>query len=581
MPVELPLKGLEHQLELMVQAVWGTHFSVFPIPDQVEFIQPYISENQIFLPASYEAETSEQAKQFYLSSALHCAAHLIYSVPWSSEGLNNRQKVLVSIFEDARIETLSQRHFSGLKKLFSKQFVKPKDDGVSFEGLAYQLAYALNNEGFDPINSLIVKACNGFFSLTESELNDPDSAYILGLALANDIGQMRISMNEKTAFHLLGYRDNNAYLWESFSQIASESEQQDAITENVGITGVAFEETEDGKFVASYQASASEASGLTFVSTENDTEHQLLNKGATDQALMYPEWDYRIGRLKQNWCTLLEQSKPDTVFNAMDTGRHNGLINRLQKIIQTYQFNRQKKRKQEQGIELDLEALVQYRTYCLMGRPPTEANIYIDHLHSSEQEIALLVLLDLSESMNDAVEDTDVSLLEITSESLYVLSSLLDRLGHHYAIHGFHSNGRHEVSYQHFKDFEEKNYGDLTGLPELSAAYSTRLGTTLRHAYQQILARPEPHKLVMVISDGQPADIDVFDERYLIEDAGYVVREAEYAGCKTFCLSLDQTAENYAAQIFQKGHFEVIDHPQKLPEILTRLYLKLFKAYLK
>ena len=183
--------------------------------------------------------------------------------------------------------------------------------------------------------------------------------------------------------------------------------------------------------------------------------------------------------------------------------------------------------------------------------------------------------------MNDCMPKTPISLLEITSDALHVLSSLLNRLGHHYAVHGFSSDGRKEVNYTVFKEFVSTSQGlNEHDVYDLKASYSTRLGAALRHAEQKMTNRPEQHKLIMVISDGQPSDIDVFDEDYLTEDARSAVKEAEQKGCHSFCLSLDPSGQDYVERIFKRGHYEVLGHPEKLPEILTKLYLKLFRAFL-
>nr|WP_256438070.1 VWA domain-containing protein [Thiomicrorhabdus sp. 6S3-12] len=239
-----------------------------------------------------------------------------------------------------------------------------------------------------------------------------------------------------------------------------------------------------------------------------------------------------------------------------------------------------RRKKQEDGVELDFEALVDQLVELKKGGAASESRIYIDHVRERQHELSLLVLLDLSESMNDPHAEGAESVLDLTLDSTVVLSQLLDGLGHSYAIQGFNSNGRGEVSYYNFKDFDGESETSLAALGQAKAAYSTRLGTALRHAFHKISRRPERHRLILVITDGQPSDIDVYDPQYLIEDSAVAIKDIESAGCKTFCLSLDKNADDYVQKIFRKGHYEVVEHAEKLPQILTKLYLKVFKSFL-
>ncbi|MBN2865107.1 MAG: VWA domain-containing protein [Thiotrichales bacterium] len=580
--IKVSLKSLDGQLTLTLQAIWGKRFSIAPIPNDVNLEQPYIEHQQIFLPKSYHANSLEHARNYYLSAALHCAGHIIYSKPWQSKTLNNRQMVLIGLFEDARVEYLSQKHFKGVFKIFGRQFLEFVQEDEGFNGIAYRLAYALRDPSYKSDHPLVQKASLAFHALSDDQLHDSNSSYQLGLQVANDIGQLRISMNERTAFNLFDYRDNNAFLWESTEHIMSEINEGGRSNESVGVTGVTFEESLCGKSVADDSQQSTVAHQMSLASVDKDSEHKLSSDSVNTSESAYPEWDYRIGRLKQNWCIVKETIHSKSNLEPLvPLVAYDRLIGQLQKKIQTYQFNRDKKRRRPQGVELDLEALVSFRVDSLMGYTPSESNVYIEEVHNAQNKFVLLVLLDLSESMNDCLPNTPTSLLEITSESLYVLSSLLNRLGHHYAVHGFSSDGRKDVKYRVFKEFMSPSVIlDEQGLYDLKASYSTRLGAALRHADQKMQSRPEQHKLIMVISDGQPSDIDVFDEEYLIEDARVALREAEQNGCHAFCLSLDSTGQDYVGRIFKKGHYEVLGHPEKLPEILTKLYLKLFRVFL-
>jgi len=150
------------------------------------------------------------------------------------------------------------------------------------------------------------------------------------------------------------------------------------------------------------------------------------------------------------------------------------------------------------------------------------------------------------------------------------------QIGDQFAIHGFCSNGRHEVRYQRFKDFEwpfdEHVKARLAGM---RGGLSTRMGGAIRHATALLKARHSDRKLILLITDGEPHDIDVHDSSYLVLDAKKAVDEASRADVLTYCMSVDPKADDYVSRIFGVRNYMVVDHIDRLPEKLPGLYLRL------
>ena len=145
-----------------------------------------------------------------------------------------------------------------------------------------------------------------------------------------------------------------------------------------------------------------------------------------------------------------------------------------------------------------------------------------------------------------------------------------------FAIHGFSSNGRHDVGYFCFKDFDqpydERARGRLAGM---RAGLSTRLGTALRHAGHALRARRARRHLLLVISDGEPSDIDVHDTQYLLFDAKRATQQNRTHGITSYCLGLDSSRESSLRCIFGIGNYVQTDRLDQLPAVLGRLYLRL------
>ena len=82
----------------------------------------------------------------------------------------------------------------------------------------------------------------------------------------------------------------------------------------------------------------------------------------------------------------------------------------------------------------------------------------------------------------------------------------------------FASNGRDDVEMTTVKAFNEPYDRACVGrLAALSSGLSTRLGTALRHAGELISHARSFRKLVIVLTHGEPSDIDVADPLELVE----------------------------------------------------------------
>ena len=158
-----------------------------------------------------------------------------------------------------------------------------------------------------------------------------------------------------------------------------------------------------------------------------------------------------------------------------------------------------------------------------------------------------------------------------------LLGWAIDHLDDEYAVAGFSSNSRHEVRYQHIKGFTENWDDGVKGrLAAMEAGYSTRMGCAIRHAGHTLAARKADKKLLLVLTDGEPSDIDVDDDQHLIRDTHKAVQELDQEGIYTHCINLDPKADEYVSDIFG-SRYTVIDNVERLPEKLPQLFMALPK----
>ncbi len=230
-------------------------------------------------------------------------------------------------------------------------------------------------------------------------------------------------------------------------------------------------------------------------------------------------------------------------------------------------------KKRLEGDRLDLDACINATIDLRTGIAPDPRVHAI--LGRQQRDLSVLVLLDLSQSTNDMISNDSTTVLNLAREATVLLADAMARIGDSFAIHGFSSNGRHDVGYYRFKDFD-RPYGELSKarLAGMTGQLSTRMGTALRHAGSFLQDRRAHKKLILLVTDGEPSDIDVHDAQYLVFDAKKAVEENNRHGIFTYCMSLDPKADRYVSRIFGMRNYMVLDHIRRLPEKLPMLYMR-------
>jgi nitric oxide reductase activation protein len=281
--------------------------------------------------------------------------------------------------------------------------------------------------------------------------------------------------------------------------------------------------------------------------------------------------------MRPQWCTVREQrpvaGEPGEVDDILH--RHRDLLDRIDALIRGNELRKPvRMKKQMEGDRFDLDQVINAMIDVRSGRTPDPRfHIRVDR---RERDLSVLVLLDLSESTNDIVQACGKKVLHLAREATVLLASAMERIGDRFAIHGFCSNGRHEVEYYRFKDFSWPFDAHVKArVAGMRGQLSTRMGGALRHATQWLRQRPSDKRLILLITDGEPHDIDVHDPKYLLFDAKKAVEEASRAGIFTYCMSLDPKADQYVSRIFGARNYTVVDHIDRLPEKLPGLYLRL------
>jgi nitric oxide reductase activation protein len=231
-------------------------------------------------------------------------------------------------------------------------------------------------------------------------------------------------------------------------------------------------------------------------------------------------------------------------------------------------------RGQFDGDALDLDAAIA-ATVDHRARLTPDGRVYV-RTRRREGPFAILGLLDQSRSTEAVVPRAASTVLELAAAACIELGELLSSRDRPFAVHGFSSNGRHEVDYRRYKDFGDPwNDATRARIASVRPLLSTRMGAALRHAGRCLRAAPEHRRLVLLLTDGEPADIDAPDPEYLLHDARHAVADLRRQGVDVYAVGLGTAGEAPLRRIFGAHRFQILDRLERLPELLPRLCARL------
>lgn len=300
--------------------------------------------------------------------------------------------------------------------------------------------------------------------------------------------------------------------------------------------------------------------------------------GYSEKGYPYQEWDYRDMRYKRNWAWVQERALDEQDLREAQAllEQHAGALARLKRAIQSQKPVRPAPRKRQlDGDELDIEAALGFIAEKRAGMAP-KPMLYKQRVVQA-RDTAVILLADLSTSIMQSLREGQGRVVDRIRAGLLLFAEALEEVGDPYAIAGFASKYRDNVSYYPIKDFGQRLTNEARALlGGLSGRLATRMGAAMRHAVRAFDAAPSQRRLLLILSDGRPADYDDGgDEHYLHEDTRMAVKEAAERGVHAFCITLDPSGGAYLPQIFGAGHYMVVDRLDDLPAKLPEIYLRL------
>ena len=537
----------QRRLDMYLKSLWNEKQQLVPystgFAEQVK-PQPYFDSMGMRIPDVLDdSYNGVPGLDCYRATLAHMSAHRRWSEKIIVDNYSPFQRIGIECLEDCRVDTLATRRYPGLYKLLMALHPQPDENACDQDNESCirhrltMLSYACMNPGHSYKNKDIIEFSERFHAImltSESCLKE------MAALAVSFIARTRRQSDQSPNMHFtdtdIAYRDDNRHLW------------------------IYIEESDDEHMFERQEQKLAD-----------DESNQLPPRH-------YPEWDYRAKNYRPDWVSLYENLHPSGSAEKIDDllNKHAALAKRLKQLLELLKpQNFVRVRYQEEGSELDLDIAIRSLIDYKSGVTP-DPRINMNHQHDG-RNIAVTLLLDLSASLDEIPTGCSQTILELSQEAVALLSLAIDELGDPFAIAGFSSNTRHQVRYQHIKGFNEKWDDEVKSrLAAIKAGYSTRMGAAIRHAGHYLGHQQSDKKLLLILTDGEPSDIDTDDHRLLIEDTAQAVKELDQAGIYTYCINLDPDADEYVQDIFG-NQYTVIDHVESLPEKLPQLFMALTK----
>lgn len=371
----------------------------------------------------------------------------------------------------------------------------------------------------------------------------------------------RVNQSERKSSFLAPFRAESLLSWAEFVRVnrpADDAPDADAVRAANDMETLSV--TDDGDQTASR------------VRFDLDLPSASADDSPLGPGIPLPEWDYRQRALLPNFCTVQEMLARCAPPCALPAALRRDAL-RLRRQFEILRPGHGWRRAQPEGEELDLDAWVRHAADCV-GSHSCEPGLYRQRARQ-ERNFACLLLADLSLSTDAWVNDKG-RVIDVIRDSLFLFAEALAATGDRFGLYGFSSCKRQQVRIQRIKTFGERYTALIRGrINAIKPGYYTRMGAAVRYAAGLLNRQSAARRLLLLLTDGKPNDLDHYEGRYGIEDTRRALLEARREGLHPFCVTIDQDAGDYLPYLFGNHGFVLIRHPEELPRQLLRLYTQL------
>ena len=290
----------------------------------------------------------------------------------------------------------------------------------------------------------------------------------------------------------------------------------------------------------------------------------------------YDEWDMKLDDYRKDWCRVRELDMPETTphFYHRTIEENYGLVSLLRRHFGLLRPDRIKRYfREERGDDIDFDAVVEAVVERHAGITPSD-RVYIRR-EKNMRDVSVAFLVDMSYSTGDVLA-SGKRIIDVEREGLVLMAEALESIGDRWAVYGFSTHYRDKVDFFVVRDFDETMGNEVKmRFDSIRPIAQTRLGAAIRHANHLLARQSSRIRLLILLSDGRPYDIDYGDADYAVEDTRRALWEGRRKGVNSFCITVDKKSRDYLPYMYGEANYTLIDNIETLPARLPLIYKKL------
>jgi len=562
--------------------------------------------SRVFIPSRMEVFDEEEPNfKTYKWALTHELAHLLFGtfeitqedtqklVPFQATAPSFK---IFEFLEDERVDHLMGQLYPGLEK--DRQFImnaytaqpgrKDELGRSAFASVGFRLAKnpAASSPHHERLVALLSEAA------TRATLPDCTVHGVLGLTLrlceAWEIEAPSVADEKREKTDRVFYRGvldiklvdetraGMAKLVAGLAERFQEMKNNNATPENIE---KALERIDEAEGVESEMLlwQITDPEGLTELTEQVESELEEIEKESRfRRTVHYDEWDHTLEDYKKEWCRVREIEMPSTslLFYDRTVKEHYGMVSLLRRHFGMLRPDRIKRFfREERGDDLDLDALIESVIERQAGVAPSD-RVYIRR-DKKLRDVSVAFLVDMSSSTGELLP-SGKSIIDVEREGLVMMAEALESIGDRWAVYGFSSERRDKVDFHVIRDFDEPFNDEVKmRFDGIKPMAQTRLGAAIRHANRLLKRQNSLIRLLILLSDGRPYDVDYGDVDYAVEDTKMALWEGRTKGINSYCITVDKKSRDYLSHMYGEANYTIIDNIDALPISLPLIYKKL------
>lgn len=285
------------------------------------------------------------------------------------------------------------------------------------------------------------------------------------------------------------------------------------------------------------------------------------------------EWNYSKEKYLKNYVRI--NAYLTTNIEPLEfPSRLKKMVKKIENELDLMELDRIKNNRLPYGDEINLDTWIDYKGH---KNKSSHHQKFYESFEKKTRDMSTLILADVSLSTEAGITQ-EIRIIDMIKDGLMVFSESLQRLQDKFAIYTFSSNKNTNVRFEIIKNFKEKYTANTRGrIDSIKPGYYTRLGSAIRESTKILDKQQTQNRLLLIISDGKPNDVDKYDGRYGIEDTKKAIQEAKKLGITPFCITIDLESKEYLPYLFGKNGYVVVRDSKKLPTVLPEIYMSLTK----